>query len=837
MVDSMFTRDARHKYSESALKRWSNWLSRDWEHYFPEKVLDLGRKFYRDNAIVEVEITRQDLTVSVNTDDGEAYSIVEWSRIGPLVRDSRNDHELGQAIAVAGLYETEELLADRLTPLPFEKDPTPIRPKAETADTPQAPEKNQRPEPARRSEPEARPVLLFFIEGEKLCFRALPNHEQDSQDSSLRRERLIQLSHMALRNGFRFNNKSAVFEMGESEKFLSFLRNGIPSWKSSFDIRQTAEVDLLNLGQREVRLHATVERSAETGGLNLEWSSTLGDEVLSDAEIERLLRRKESPLFLPGRGLVRLDPDGIEISRQIDRLPGNRKKDLPPYLFLSLFQNHAINFHLSPEVGGWIETLNSPSPKPPAGTPDFLRPYQSRGVAHLYHLCKNDCHPLLADEMGLGKTIQILSLLSCDGFETPSLVVCPASVVSVWTREAQRFFPGMPVRVLRSSESWREHTEGCLWVASYTQLRRHRSHLEETKFRYAVLDEAQQIKNPDAKVSRACFGIHSQHRIALTGTPIENSHMDLWSIFRFLMPDLLGSRREFIDEINRDRKALVERVRIQAAPFLIRRTKKEVAQELPPKVETELLCSMGDQQRKIYNRIADTVFKEFKGGLHQTSGQRSLHFLTAITRLRQACCDLRLLPTDFREEAGISDNFPLSELSGKLETLSENLNEILVGPRKVVIFSQFVTLLDRTEELLAQQFPDIRQFRLTGSTRDRESPVAEFQKYRKAAVMLVSLKAGGTGITLHAADYVFLLDPWWNPAAEQQAIDRVHRIGQQKTVFVYRLVAQGTIEENIQKLKAEKTGLFKEIVESSRPLEAIRSHFDNIESFLRPSPS
>ncbi|WP_185690937.1 DEAD/DEAH box helicase [Puniceicoccus vermicola] len=822
----MFTRDARHKYSESALKRWSSWLSRDWEHYFQPHILELGRKYYRRNSIIEVELTPQDLTVSVETDDGEAYSIVEWSRIGPMVRDSRNDHDLGQAIAVAGLYEIEELLADRLTPLPFEK----------TAPTPKAvAEKPENSDSSPSGNPEERPVLLFFIEGEKLCFRALPNGSHEESDSNQRRERLIQLSHMARRSGFKFNNRSAVFEMAESEKFLSFLRNGVPGWRSSFDIHQTSEVELLNLGQREVRLQASVHRSSDSGGLRLEWSSHLGEDTLSDEEIARLLRRKESPLFLPGRGLVRLDPEGIEISRQLENLPGGRKRDLPPYLFLSLFQTHSVTFRLSPEVQEWIEALKSPDPEPPAGTPDFLRPYQRRGVAHLFHLCNNDCHPLLADEMGLGKTIQILALLHCDGFEIPSLVVCPASVVSVWTREAQRFFPDMPFRVLRSGDSWREHPGGCLWVASYTQLRRHRSYLEDAQFRYAVLDEAQQIKNPDAKVSRACFAIKANHRIALTGTPVENSHMDLWSIFRFLMPDLLGSRREFFDEMNRDRKALVERVRIQAAPFLIRRTKKEVVQELPDKVETELLCSMGDQQRKVYNRIAETVFQEFKSGFRQLSGQRSLHFLTAITRLRQACCDLRLLPEDFREEAGITDDLPLAGMSGKLETLSENLQEILVGPRKVVIFSQFVSLLDRTEELLAQQFPQIRQFRLTGSTRDRESPVAEFQKHRKAAVMLVSLKAGGTGITLHAADYVFLLDPWWNPAAEQQAIDRVHRIGQQKTVFVYRLVAQGTIEENIQKLKAEKTGLFKEIVESSRPLEAIRSHFDTIEGFLKPS--
>jgi len=826
----MFRRDARHKFTDSALKRWSARLYKDWEHHFPVAALEHGRGIYRRNEIVEIALTNRDLTVSVTTEDGEAYSIIEWERIGPLVRDSRNDRELGQSIAVAGLYEIEELLANRLSPLPFEvkavhEQPQDLNIERQTPGTPTS---------LKSSESEPAPVLLLFIEGEKLCFRALPKAGESNGTDASRRERLIQLSHMARRHGFRFNNKTGIFEMSESENFLSFLRNGLKSWRSNFDIRQTSEIELLNLGQREVRLRATVQRSKETGGLQLEWSSHLGDQTLTDQEIARLLRRRENSIFLPGRGLVRLDPDGVEISRQLDNLSKTKQKELPPYLFLSLFQTHSITFNLSPEVRSWLDAIKSPDPTPPEGTPDFLRPYQRKGVAHLAHLCQNNCHPLLADEMGLGKTVQILSLLHCEGLTKPCLVVCPASVVSVWTKEVERFFPQLAVRVLRTGDSWKDHKKPYLWVSSYTQLRRHRTHLEEHRFGYAVLDEAQQIKNPDAKVSRACFAIEADHRIALTGTPVENSHMDLWSIFRFLMPDLLGSRRDFFDQMTRDRHALVERVRMQAAPFLIRRTKKEVAQELPDKVETELLCAMGDQQRKTYNRIAETVFREFKSSFRKMDGQRSLHFLTAITRLRQACCDLRLLPDSFLEESGITKEQPLAEVSGKLDTLSEYLQEILVGPRKVVIFSQFVTLLDKTEQLLAERFPKINRFRLTGSTRDREAPVADFQKHRKAAVMLVSLKAGGTGITLHAADYVFLLDPWWNPAAEEQAIDRVHRIGQKKTVFVYRLVAQNTIEENIQKLKAEKMGLFREIVESSRPLDAIRSHFDTIESFLRP---
>ncbi len=820
----MYTRDVRHSYSETALLRWHRCLDRDWEHYFTDNAVTGGRRFYRNNVLRELELTEDSITVTGETAEGTVYAIAEWHRFGPTVRDSRNDRELGQMLVVAGFYQVEELLADRLSPLPFEQ-PAPVSSEEEEPPAPPPTEPEQRDE---------KPKLLFFIEGEKLCFRALPSTGDTQGDARLHRERLIRLSHMALRSGFRFNERSGVFELGEPEKFLSFLRNGLPSWKRSFEVHQTSEVGLLQLGQREVRLEANVRRSAGTGGIELDWSSSLGGSPLTRAEIDRLLRKRESPVFLPGRGLLRLDPEGIEISKQLEARTAGANREMAPYLFLSLFQTHGGSFILNRRMREWIDALKAPNPEPPPGTPEFLRPYQRRGVAHLAHLCENGCHPLLADEMGLGKTIQILSLLHATGFEEPSLVVCPASVVSVWMREAERFFPEMPIDVLRSGNVWTDAEQPRLWIASYTQLRRHRSHLEDTRFRFAVLDEAQQIKNPDAKVSRACFAIRARHRIALTGTPIENSHMDLWSIFRFLMPDLLGARREFFEELSRDRQSLVERVRLQASPFLLRRTKKEVARELPEKVETELVCAMGDQQRKIYNRIAETVHKEFRSGFRHLHGQRSLHFLTAITRLRQACCDLRLLPPAFREEAAVPADLPLGSLSGKLETLREYLQEILGGPRKVVLFSQFVALLDLAEEMIEKEFPSVRRFRLTGSTRDRESPVSGFQRHRKAGVMFASLKAGGTGITLHAADYVFLLDPWWNPAAEQQAIDRVHRIGQDKTVFVYRLVAQGSIEANIQQLKARKTELFNEIIRSSRPLESIRAHFDTIEKFLLP---
>jgi len=821
----MITREARHSYSERALECWLTRLQGPWEHYFDQETLQRGRRIYCRGYLQSVELSDDSLTASSMVEDGDAYCIVEWSRQGPVIRDSRDDWQLGRAIAVAGLYEIEELMAEHLPPIPAE-----LKKEKDAESGNISVNANDRTAPTDvESIP---PKLLFFIEGEKLCFRVLPSEESKGEVAHHRREKLIRLSHIAHKNGFRYVGHSRVFEMREAERFISFLKDALPNWKDSFSIHQTADVGLLGTGQKEVRLGARVSRSPQKQRLALKWQSDYAGESLDDHEIELLLRHRERPTFLPGKGLFRLDPKSIELTRQFEGQGNLRLQSLPLYSFVSIFQDHASAFELSKEVSSWLQGLKHPDPEIVLHLPNFLRPYQKQGVAHMLHLCRNGCHPLLADEMGLGKTVQILALLSEEKAKRSSLVVCPASVVPVWIKEVERFFPSIKVQVLRSDNQWKKGASKCLWIASYTQLRRHRSRLEDIEFQFAILDEAQQIKNPDAKITRACYSIAAKHRIALTGTPIENSQMDIWSIFRYLMPDLLGSRRIFSEEMQRDHDELIRKIRAQTSPFILRRTKKKVAKELPGKIETDLICSLGDTQRRVYSKIAQTISKEYREGFRHLRGGRQLHFLTAITRLRQTCCDLRLLPEDFREEAGLNLDLPLSEISGKLDTLRQHLEEILANPRKVVIFSQFVSLLDQTRSLLEESFPKAEIYTLTGSTRERKTPVEAFQKTRKTAIMLASLKAGGTGITLHAADYVFLLDPWWNPAAENQAIDRVHRIGQDKTVFVYRLVAQSTIEENIQKLKEDKIALFEDVMASSRPLEEISKYFDSLESLL-----
>ena len=385
-----------------------------------------------------------------------------------------------------------------------------------------------------------------------------------------------------------------------------------------------------------------------------------------------------------------------------------------------------------------------------------------------------------------------------------------------------RFFPHLKVDTLKTGHDFTHRSDPVIWIASYTQLRKHRALLTGVKFAYAILDEGQFIKNPDAKVTQTCFAVRAEHRIVLTGTPLENRQLDLWSIFRFLLPGLLGSRASFEAALVADRDGTLTRLRTQLSPFILRRTKGEVAKELPPKVEMDLICPLTDVQRAEYARICTEGLDRLGDDVGAAMREKSFGFLALLTRLRQTCCDPDMLPW---QKAPLSD-------SGKINLLLEKLTEVVGSGHKVVIFSQFVMLLERVREALARNFPELPRFELTGMTLDRLKPVQGFQQTSGAAAMLVSLKAAGTGITLHAADYVFLLDPWWNPAVEAQAVDRVHRIGQTNTVFVYRMITAGTIEERIQALKASKRDLFDRLIGGLGGDFDLSQHFTSLRSLV-----
>ncbi len=432
-------------------------------------------------------------------------------------------------------------------------------------------------------------------------------------------------------------------------------------------------------------------------------------------------------------------------------------------------------------------------------TDDFigeLRPYQAAGVEWLGFLRQVGLQGILADDMGLGKTVQALvAMLQTDG---PHLVVAPTSVLRNWEREAARFAPRLKVNLYHGPQ--RVHDpDADVVLTSYALLRMDVEKLRETEWGYAVLDEAQAIKNPRSQTARAAGRIRARHRLAMTGTPVENSLEELWSLFRYLMPGFLGSheafRERFVVPIEAGDPKGTEALRSRIRPYVLRRLKRQVATELPPLTDMVIRCEMGDAQRRVYEAVRVAAWKDVQSLLSEGGGRvGTLQILEALLRMRQACCDPALLPGD-HSEAGAC----------KLDELEDLLVELVCDDHKALIFSQWTSLLDRVEVRLKKL--GIRWVRLDGSTRDRQTVIDAFQSPEGPPVFLLSLKAGGTGLNLTAADYVVHLDPWWNPAVQQQATDRAHRIGQDKPVVSVRLIAEGTLEERILELQDAKRAL------------------------------
>jgi superfamily II DNA or RNA helicase len=422
-----------------------------------------------------------------------------------------------------------------------------------------------------------------------------------------------------------------------------------------------------------------------------------------------------------------------------------------------------------------------------------LRPYQLIGYRWLRFLAKAGLGGVLADDMGLGKTIQTLCALA--GIGGRSLVVAPTSVVRNWASEIDKFTDGVKVCVYHG-QSRKLDPKAKIVITSYALLRLDPK-ITETEWRTVVLDEAQAIKNPESQTAQAAFSLKAEHRFTLTGTPIENSLDELWSQLHFVMPGFLGGRTAFREEISRpmeqgDQKAAAL-LRSKISPFVLRRLKEDVAPELPSLTEMRVMCHLTETQRSIY----DAVMSAAKMELKTEEGSRTMKVLEHLLRLRQAACHPRLLPGDRPDE------------SGKLQVLIEKLHSVVAGDHKALVFSQWTGFLDLIQEELDRC--GINYVRLDGTTRDRESVVEKFQSDDGPPVFLISIKAGGTGINLTAADYVFITDPWWNPAVEAQATDRAHRIGQQRPVVAIRMIAEGTVEERIASLQQAK----KELAEAA----------------------
>lgn len=445
---------------------------------------------------------------------------------------------------------------------------------------------------------------------------------------------------------------------------------------------------------------------------------------------------------------------------------------------------------------------------PPAGLEATLRSYQQRGLDWLQFLRAWDLGGILADDMGLGKTLQTLAHLLVEKeagrLDRPALIVAPTSLMSNWRREAARFTPGLSVLTLHGParrEAFDRIGEHDVVLTTYPLLPRDRKALTAHAYHAVILDEAQTVKNPRAKAAAVVRELDARHRLCLTGTPMENHLGELWSLFDFLLPGFLGSeeafraqwRRPIEEEGDEERRAALAR---RIGPFLLRRRKQEVLSDLPPKTEILRTVSLGEAQAALYESVRLAMEDRVRDVIAAQGLARShITILDALLKLRQICCDPRLLSMEAAQ--GVRD-------SAKLELLMDMLPEMLEEGRRVLLFSQFTTMLSLIEAELKAR--DIGYAALTGKTRDRDKALEPFRQ-GAVDVMLVSLKAGGVGLNLTEADTVILYDPWWNPAVEAQAADRAHRIGQTRAVFVYKLVTEATVEERILALQDRKRAL------------------------------
>lgn len=458
----------------------------------------------------------------------------------------------------------------------------------------------------------------------------------------------------------------------------------------------------------------------------------------------------------------------------------------------------------------------------PDGFCGLLRGYQREGLGWIHFLQRFNFGGCLADDMGLGKTIQVLALLEgrrilrSDGAgesaPPPSLVVMPRSLVFNWRQEAERFTPKLRVLEHTGGERIRGHEhfdDYDVVFTTYGTLRRDAAFFKEKLFDYIILDEAQAIKNAATESAKAARLLRGRHRLALSGTPIENHLGELWSLFEFLNPGMLGSAsvlklgKGAAGKVEEDSRALLAHA---LRPFILRRTKDQVAKDLPEKVEQTLFCQLEDAQRALYNELRDHYRRSLLRRIETDGLEKSkMHILEALLRLRQAAI-----------HPGLIDPARAGEPSAKMDMLLPQLAEVIDEGHKALVFSQFTSMLG----LLRQKLDEagIRYEYLDGQTRDRAAPVERFQNDPGSKLFLISLKAGGLGLNLTAAEYVFLLDPWWNPAVEAQAIDRTHRIGQTRSVFAYRLIAKDTVEEKVLELQATKREIADAIINQDNSL-------------------
>lgn len=621
------------------------------------------------------------------------------------------------------------------------------------------------------------------------------------------------------KQGWAWDSEKLIWMLSDEESILRFVSEGREELRS-FSHEYIESPQLTAILERVVTIEPRLEVRAENSqefALSMEFRSSSG-KAFDPAKIRQLLQS--------GKRLIQTN-DGISL--------------LLPRDSWDVFQRTATDLHLEQKKGEFlaqksqsllIEYLRKYIDKSlnvnvltGIQSSDFpelkaqLRDYQSGGASWLCERLGSRGFALLADEMGLGKTLQTIAALTLVATpEHPALIVVPTSLLYNWDAEIRRFAPSLKTIVLHGSgrDALHDETGHHIIVTSYGVLMNDRARFLKREYSVMVLDEASAIRNPDTEVARCCFRIKARAKLALTGTPLENSMLDLWSIFQFLQPGYLGERRQFQDTYERGKNidpAAAQSLRLRVMPFLLRRTKEEVAKELPEKVESDDWCDLSPEQAELYQSVWEAGLKNIERLSSSNDSAARMSLLTLLLRLRQICCDAALVAPE------LVSSWTLSQRSRKMERLLELIEGVRASGRKMLVFSQFAKQLLAIESECQQR--GFATLRLDGATRNRQDLVDRFQRDEGPEIFLISLKAGGYGLNLTRASTVVHFDPWWNPAAERQASDRAHRIGQTQAVNIYKLLTRGTVEERVKSLQVNKSQLAEQLFATTPSAESL----------------
>lgn len=619
------------------------------------------------------------------------------------------------------------------------------------------------------------------------------------------------------------------------------MEQEVDPWKAKFE----NDLSPLKASDHPLHLRGRLEFAQTVDQFILKIDCVIGDREMTLDDVQRHLMQGKKYFFLRGVGYVEIPLAAILYFIKTLEFFDAEQPEQDTYQIqtyraglIAELLDQGIQLDMSKKFQKFWDVISSQQTMEEVPLPTQvraeLRPYQKAGFNWLWFLYSYGLNGILADDMGLGKTLQTLVMLQHakdqDG-PMPSLIICPTSVVYNWINEIQKFTPELSVVNLTGTDrhsQYKKIATADAVITSYALLRRDIRALKEYPFRYAILDESQNIKNFESQTAQASKALQASHRLALSGTPVENRLMELWSVFDFLLPGFLYDKDDFkyryvypIEEKgNRDAE---RRLKKQVFPFMLRRLKQDVAKDLPPKIEAVSYCELTDKQRELYlewlDKTRDEVFSNVaeKGMPGATNS-----IFAALLRLRQICCHPQLMGEDL--SGGLKE-------SGKFDALKEMIEEVISEGHRILLFSQFVEMLKIIRTWLDKK--GIKYEYLTGETRDRHVMVDRFNNDDSIPIFLMSLKAGGTGLNLTGADYVIHYDPWWNPAAEDQASDRAHRIGQTKSVFVYRFITKGTVEEKILKLQDRKRDLVDSIIAADRSVGKMLS-FEDLKDILSP---